>query len=183
MSKTHYDVSGIPMRHRDFRPKIDNKNEKWQSVYEHMKSRIQSGALLTALGGRGAGKTQLGVSLIGYVALELDLTCLYRKAFDVFLRIREGMKAPGDSEKKALDEFLSPFFLVIDAYEVRSDSDFENRVLDHIIDKRYDNLKSTLIISNDTAAKFSAQIGPSICDRIRETGVMAEMNWESFRAK
>jgi DNA replication protein DnaC len=121
--------------------------------------------------------------LIGYTALKLDLSAMYRKAFDVFLRIREGMKAQGDSEKKAIEEFTSPFFLVIDAYEVRSDSDFENRILDHIVDKRYDNMKSTLILSNDTVQNFEKQVGPSICDRIRETGGIVEMAWQSFRLR
>jgi DNA replication protein DnaC len=91
------------------------------------------------------------------------------------------MREVGGSEKEAVREFTRPYFLVIDAYEVRGETAFENRILDHVIDLRYDAMKPTLIISNDTPEKFSQSVGLSIIDRIKETGGIVEMNWGSFR--
>jgi DNA replication protein DnaC len=100
---------------------------------------------------------------------------------EIFFRIREGMKTEGDSERAAIEEFLKPYFLVVDAYEVRADSEFENRILDYIIDKRYDNMKSTLLISNEIKEKFMGVLGPSICDRMKESGGIIELKGKSFR--
>jgi DNA replication protein DnaC len=183
MSKIDYSTSGVPLRHRSFIPGTDSTSEQWSAVYDKIKGVIEKGALVAVVGSRGTGKTQLAAALIGYTALKIDKSCMYKKAFDMFLRIREAMKTTGDSERAAIEEFIKPYLLVIDAYEVRSDSDFENRMLDHIIDKRYDNLKTTIIISNDTVQNFEKTIGVSICDRIRETGGIIEMVWGSFRNK
>ena len=181
MSREDYDASGVPERHRKFRPLDDNKSEEWIQVYNGIKKNIQTGAIFAIVGTRGAGKTQIGASLIGYITLELDRTAAYRKAFDIFLRIREAMNDRNDSERAAVHEFVKRYFLVIDAYEVRSESSFENRSLDHIIDLRYDALRPTLIISNDTPESFSKSVGLSIMDRIKETGGIIEMNFKSFR--
>jgi len=181
MGSEEYRNSGVPERHKHFRPITDNKNEKWGQVYEAIKLRILSGAIFAIIGTRGSGKTQIGASLVGYVTLELDRGGMYRKAFDMFLRIRQAMNEHGDSEKSAVAEFSKPFFLVIDAYEVRGETAFENRILDHIIDLRYDAVKPTLIISNDTPDQFSKSVGPSIIDRITETGGIIPMEWDSFR--
>jgi DNA replication protein DnaC len=181
MGKEEYKNSGVPERHRAFRPAVDNKNEMWGRTYEAIKAKLPTGAIFAAIGTRGAGKTQLGAALIGHVALDLDRGVMYRKAFDMFLRIREAVHGKSDSEKAAVSEFSKPFFLVIDAYEVRGETAFENRILDHIIDLRYDAVRPTLIISNDTPEQFSKSVGLSIIDRIKETGGIIPMEWESFR--
>jgi len=180
MSTEDYDTSELPKRHKKFKPG-DNSHESWGKAYDKIKRLIDTGAIFAIIGTRGTGKTQIGACLIGHVAINLERTVAYRKAFDVFLRIREAMKLSGDSERKAVSEFVKPYFLVIDAYEVRSESPFENRTLDHIIDRRYDSVHPTLIISNDTPESFTKSVGVSICDRISETGGIIEMNWESFR--
>jgi DNA replication protein DnaC len=181
MSNRLYDASGVPLRHKDFDPSVDNQVPEWKSLYEKLKLKINSGALIGLVGNRGTGKTQLGVSLIGYATYVLGKEALYRKSLEVFLRIREGMKSTTESERTAVDEFVKPFLLVIDAFEVRGDTEFEDRLLNHIIDKRYDLMKSTVIISNDTRDVLQKQLGPSICDRMNENGGICEMVWRSFR--
>lgn len=180
MGKEDYEVSGLPRRHKFFRP-VQSTNKKWLSIYDKIKNSLAVGSMFAVVGNRGTGKTQLGASLIGYVAFDLDKSVIYRKAFDIFLRVRESYKVDGDSEKKAVDFFVRRYFMVIDAFEVRGNTDFERRTIDHIIDLRYDMAFPTLIISNDTPKGFSDAVGPSIIDRLRETGGIIEMNWDSFR--
>lgn len=182
MSLELYESAGVPARHKTFRPG-QSTGEHWTELYGTLKAKISDGVIIPIVGKRGAGKTQLAACLIGYCAIDLDKSCLYTKSTDVFLRIRESMRIEGDSERAAIIEYVKPFLLVIDAFEVRSESLFENRMMDHIIDKRYDALKSTLIISNDTPEVLNKQLGESICDRIRETGGMVVLDEMSFRAK
>jgi DNA replication protein DnaC len=180
MSSLYAEEAGIPLRHRVFRPS-DSKSDEWNKIYELIKIHVENCGTVALIGNRGCGKTQMGACLIGYCYTKLEKTAKYRKAMEIFYRIREGMKTEGDSERAAIEEFLKPYFLVIDAYEVRADSEFENRTLDYIIDKRYDNMKSTLLISNETKEKFASVLGPSICDRMKEVGGIIELNGKSFR--
>jgi DNA replication protein DnaC len=180
MNNELYAAAGVPDRHKSFRPDQSIVPE-WSQAYNSLKMRLNEGVLLALIGNRGSGKTQLGSCLIGFCAHELGKSCLYQKSMDIFLRIREANKLDGDSEKKAVAEFLKPFLLVIDAYEVRGDTPFENRTMDHIIDKRYDLCKSTVIISNDNEESLKKSLGSSICDRMKETGGIIVMNWKSLR--
>jgi DNA replication protein DnaC len=176
-----YEESGIPDRHRDFRVK-DNSNSVWKNVYELAKAQISTGSTVALIGNRGTGKTQMSACLCGYCAFKMGRPCLYIKSFEFFLRIRDAMKK-GDSELDVIKKMLIPYLLVLDAYEVRGDTDFENRMMDHLIDKRYDNCKSTVIISNDNKKDFCSKVGASIVDRMKEGGGIFECGWESFRGK
>lgn len=175
-----YNAANVPERHKDFRP-AQSATEQWSSLYEQIKAVLNKGVITAIVGKRGCGKTQLGACLIGHCCLNLDLSAMYTKSTDIFLRIRESMRFEGDSERMAIQEFTKPYLLVIDAFEVRSDSQFENRMLDHIIDKRYDATRSTIILSNDTVKSLQLILGESIVDRVRETGEIIEMTWQSFR--
>lgn len=175
----YYNMAHIPRRHKEFKVK-DNKDETWQKNYENLKSKISKGAIIALLGNRGTGKTQMACCLIGHTVFNEFNTGRYVKALDMFLEIREGMK--NGCEKESMNEFLRPFTLVIDAYEVRSESDFENRMIDHIIDRRYDDRKTTIVISNDNMDTFVKNIGLSSMDRIRETGALINFKNKSFRA-
>jgi DNA replication protein DnaC len=170
----------VPTRLRGFRPK-DSKSEEWSKFYEGIKSKVASGCIFGICGIRGCGKSQLACCILGHTKTKLKKSAEYWKAQDIFLTIREAMNTKGDSERKAIDGFVKPFSLVIDAYEVRSDSDFENRMMDHIIDKRYDDMKTTIIVSNDTVQSFSKFLGPSTVDRMAQTGGIVELKNKSFR--
>jgi DNA replication protein DnaC len=179
-----YRLACVPERHSkdNFNPALST-NSLWNDSYGGIKARIGEGAIVSVVGGRGTGKTQLGACLIGHCCFNLSKSALYVKSLEIFLEIRKSMKTKDESEIDAIEKFTKPFLLVIDAYEVRSDSEFENRILNHIIDKRYDSMKSTIIISNDTKEEFSRQIGPSIRSRMEEDGGILELKNESFRVK
>jgi DNA replication protein DnaC len=126
----------------------------------------------------------MGCAIIGFCTKKLNKSALYVKAFDIFLDIREGMKGLShQTEKQAIEKHTKPFLLVIDAFEVRGDTDFENRTMDYIIDKRYDDEKATIIISNDKKTDLERILGVSIVSRISQLGGIIEMKTEDFRGK
>ena len=90
---------GIPERHRDFRP-AQSKSERWSKIYTSLKDKIDGGPILALLGGRGAGKTQLGVCLAGWTGFSARgplKRVSYKKAFDIFLDIRSSMRGDGQT--------------------------------------------------------------------------------------
>ena len=178
--KTRYAVnkwakSGVPDRHKLLVP---TGPEGWLEARKTLLETFGDGAIGVLTGKRGTGKTQLGVSLIrsfcwgGYCAS-------YEKAIDIFLTIREGMHENG--ERKVIQKYLDVDFLVIDAMEERGETPFEDRMLNYILDRRYDALQDTLLITNQTKERFAESAGASIISRIHESGVVLDCDWKSFR--
>jgi DNA replication protein DnaC len=146
------------------------------------------GSLFALWGPRGTGKTQLAVM----AAMEFPLPILpqenrlprYVKASDIFREIRGTFKRESTAtEKDVVASFITPLLLIIDEAQERGESDFENITLTHIIDKRYDAMLHTIIISNLRREELGKSLGASIVSRIHETGQDIECNWPSFREK
>lgn len=182
MSDELYGAASVSDHHKRFRP-LQSTAEPWSVAYNRLRERLNESAIWAIIGKRGTGKTQMAACLVGHCAYGLKKTCTYCKSMDIFLKIRESMSACGDSEYRAVNLYVKPFLLVIDAYEVRSDSEFENRTLNYIVDKRYDSMRVSIIISNDSEVSLRKSLGPSICSRMTESGGILETNWKSFRDK
>ena len=155
---------------------------EWMAALETIRSKLGTGFLIALLGIRGAGKTQLAVEAIRG-QLEAGREGRYVKAMDLFIRFREAFRKDGPKENDVLEEFTRPDILVIDAMEERGETQFEDRMIAHLIDLRYDAMLDTLLISNQTKDAFSKAIGNSAVSRINETGATVECNWESFRKR
>lgn len=150
--------------------------------WEKLSTAIGTGMIAVIIGNRGAGKTQMAVCAIRN-ACRKELSARYVKALNFFLDIRETYQNKERSEKEVLKEYCEPELLVIDAIENRSESQFENLLLNHLIDIRYDQIKDTVLIGNQNEKEFSASMGPSIVDRIHECGIKIICNQKSFRRK
>lgn len=170
-----WERSGVPNRHKKMR---EYRCESWLKWCDKAKERSGTGMILVLLGGRGVGKTQMSVEIIRHVCKQ-NQTAMYTKAIDIFLSLRESMRVT--SENDALKKFLKPSLLVIDAMEERGETTWEDRLLSHIIDKRYDDCNDTIMISNQKKNVFLESCGSSIVSRIKETGGVVECDWESFR--
>ena len=170
--------SGVPERQRLCEP--DLKNALGEKL-DLMKSEIHTGMLYALIGKRGTGKTQCAVQLIKY-ACNKKISAKYAVTMDFFMDIKETYKTHADStEARVLKDYLKPQFLILDEIHERGESEWENRLLTHMIDKRYGALKDTILISNQTHDVFCMSIGNSILSRLNETGGIIVCNWESFR--
>jgi DNA replication protein DnaC len=172
--------SNVPYRHASFEPPKDGP---WREAYETLKPKLGTGFLYVVMGNRGTGKTQIGTALIGTCCWWKLRSGMYVKALDIFIALREAYRKDGDAESQVIGRFVKPSLLVIDAMEERGETAFEDRLLNHIIDKRYDNMDDTLLITNQTPEAFATSAGPSIVSRIHETGDKIVCDWESFRKK
>ena len=133
-------------------------------------------AQITAfLGDRGTGKTIEACRMIyrwcEHTTNEKAVAARYTKALQIFMAIREAYQTGSkQTEKQLVEEFLRPHLLVIDEIQQRSESTWENNLLTHIIDRRYDAMRATIIIGNLTPAELGEQLGESITSRMTETG-------------
>jgi DNA replication protein DnaC len=87
------------------------------------------------------------------------------------------------SEKQVLKKLEDVGLLVIDEFQERGESQWENRIVKNLIDKRYSDGRPTIIIANMTRGDMGAALGDSVKDRVRECGCVIEFNWTSYRAQ
>lgn len=179
--------------------RIDLRGAEWHAAFEDAKPIIRSGGFVAMVGERGPGKTQMAAEIArtgefpndetiavssgsGIVAHAISKTALYRRAMDVFLDLRHAAKNfSNTSEKQVLETLSSVGLLVIDEFQERGESEWENRVIKNLIDKRYAAQRATIVIANMTRKDLFAALGESIVDRARENGKSIEFNWPSFR--
>lgn len=162
--------------------------QKWRDALEQMRTAISIGEvdLMALLGNRGNGKTLLAVRLMADMVkgntgpTAKDRAVRYFKAADLFRYMRDVVRK-GTSEEEAIEMLANLDLLVIDEAHERGETDFENRTLTGIIDHRYDRMKPTILIANQTKADFGASMGPSIVSRMQETGFVIECDWPSVR--
>jgi DNA replication protein DnaC len=172
--------SGISERHTLLKPE-QTTNKEWIDKWEILKNELGKGIIIMIIGNRGAGKTQLASCAIRE-SCKMLRPSKYIKALSFFLEVRKTYKNNSErSEHDVIREFTRPQLLVIDAIENRSDTPFENLLLNHLIDLRYDAMKDTIVIGNLTEAEFAASVGVSIVDRIYEGGIKIVCQWKSFR--
>ena len=171
--------SGIPARHRNI-PPSELRGAPWLGLKSKIEARLGDGIIVALVGRRGTGKTQLAVE-VAKVAAMAGKRPLYSTAMEFFISIKECYREAGGSERKVIETYSTPALLVLDEVQERGETLWEDRLLTHLVDRRYQAQKDTILISNQTQEAFRESIGDSISSRIIETGGVVVCNWDSYR--
>ena len=179
-----FEVAGTSKRHHVKKLEELQKHQNWASAYQRACEIIDHGEMLVLLGTLGNGKTQMGVQLIRRACVSLR-NCMYLRCREVGMELRKcyGSRAEGISERKAIAAFCRPDLLVLDECQEKADTEWEQRSLTLILDKRYGDMKPTVLIANGNENDLPRILGRSASDRIQEGGGVLLFNWESFRRK
>lgn len=170
--------SNLPLRHRQ---PVEPRGEGWLSLLARIQAKAHSGFIIALCGSRGTGKTQLAATIAKSYA-KAGKAPLYSTAMGFFLDIKESFEGKR-SEKAVLDAYCGPSLLILDELQERGETPWEDRLLTHLIDRRYGALKDTLLITNQNQTTFLEAIGNSVASRIVETGGVAFCDWPSYRTK
>lgn len=171
-------ATNIPKRHAE---RTEFTGEQWLKRKAQIAEKIGTGFLFALIGLRGAGKTQIGVEVIRE-SVNRERSAEYTTAMDIFLDIKGSFNRDAHiTEAQTVASFLKPKLLVIDEIQERAESAWEDRILTHIINKRYNDEKDTLLIGNIKPGTFLETMGASVVSRLNETGGIIECDWESFR--
>lgn len=169
-----------PLKHVKNRSKIDYQTS-WGEKLLSIERRFNQGFLIALVGANGPGKTQLGVELMFKMTEQLK-RALYCTATEFFMDVKATYHSQSPhSERSVIEQYSKPYLLVIDELGKCGQTEWEDRLLFEMIDRRYRNMKDTLLISNEEKPKFLESIGASLRSRMQETGGIIECNWPSFR--
>lgn len=175
-----FNAARVPARHAALK---NPEGGPWSDCLRGVQSRLGSGGIMALIGTRGTGKTQIACELVRENA-KRGRTSRFTLAMDIFLAIRASYRKDSTTdEAKVVEEFCKPRLLVIDEIQERAETPFEDRILTHIINHRYNDEKDTLLIGNIKRDEFCKAMGASIVSRLNETGGLIVCDWPSFREK
>ncbi len=150
--------------------------------------------ILVLAGTRGTGKTQLAVLALakavincrrskGGFSYEFDGVGHYYRVRTLLGTVKETYSPDEpESEMELLRRLASTPYMVLDEYAAVGLSETDRAILQELFDRRYEQLRRTIIITNVTRDGLQDVMDDSTLSRIQETGVVLECTWPSFRA-
>lgn len=168
----------FPDLHRDRAASMPDPVWPDPEVYADVLAKVEAGGIVALIGKRGTGKTQMSV----YLALDAELQPMYFTASDLCRWLKAWLSLSGPDEGHNRRLLAEVPMLVIDELQVRLGTEYEDKELTALIDKRYTRGLATVLIANLTTDEFAKHIGGSVISRMQETGLVVECEWASFRA-
>lgn len=184
------ELAGIPARFRnksieDYRATTPGQRavatislryaESWPEQY-------RKGGSLVMVGGPGTGKTHLACGIANQIMPEHMATVAFGAVSTIIRAIRSTYGGKG-SESQAMNELLKPDLLIMDEIGAEGGSDHDTKLLFEIINKRYENLRPMILISNLNADDLEKYLGQRVMDRFRECGTVLAFDWASHRGQ
>ena len=190
-TETLLSQSGIPLR---FKTKTldgyDAKTEEQERALRIARAYVQDwtkiserGTCLIFTGNAGTGKTHLACAIatevIGqgasarFIAV-IDALRLVKRSYD---------RTSSGTEDDAIAELVKPRLLILDEVGADYGTEHSKTILFDIINKRYENIKPTIVLTNLDAAALREYFGERIVDRLREGGgKLVTFTWVSHRS-
>lgn len=143
----------------------------------------QQWAVLVLFGGVGTGKTLLASELAEALIDNLNMSVRYCTAKQMISEIQASYSDDTKSEEGEVLRFVQYNVLIIDEIDAKPDRENANILLTEIINRRYNEEKPVVVITNqpfDNLAKF---VGDRVDDRLHENAYVCSFDWPSFRRR
>lgn len=184
-------ASRIPKRFRDrmietFATKHDKRAAKvleiaWDYVADFKTTKLQ-GRSLVFCGNPGTGKTHLACGIAHRIMGE-GHTALYTTLIDLVLDIKRTWGRESEfTEQEVISRYSVPELLILDEVGVQFGTDTERQILFRVINRRYEEVLPTILISNLGLSDLVEMVGERTLDRFNEGGgKIIPFAWQSYR--
>ena len=155
-----------------------------KSYVDQFAENYQAGRSLILTGNLGTGKTHLASGMVRAVITQHRATALIVSAAEVIRVFKSTMdRSASYSDRDLLIELAGFDLLVIDEVGAQAGTAYELGLLHEVIDRRYQLVVPTVLVSNLAAEDLSLYIGDRALDRMRQNGGQAVgFTWSSMRA-
>ena len=152
---------------------------KVQDYIAHLEQYADQGRSLVFLGNIGTGKTHLAVSLLK-AFLQKGGSGVFLSVSDLIIDIRDSWG--NGTTRSTIELYSQADLLVLDEVGVQAGTDNERQILFAILNRRYNEVKPTVLITNLTIQGFKEFVGKRIFDRLKEGGgELIAFTGESYR--
>ena len=137
---------------------------------------------LLLIGTPGTGKTHLSASIIRNILHNSTKSARYYTSAEIAQKMMDTWSDASRSEKEVIDHFSSFDLLVIDEYGLHDRHEKRLEMIHKVLYSRYDNMKSTLLISNFTVQNMQRDLGVRLWSRLHENHlIVVPCYWDDRR--
>lgn len=156
---------------------------KCQSYADNFVEHFEAGRNLLLTGNVGNGKTHLACSIAQQVIRQHSAVAVITSAAEIIRVFKGAMeRGAGYTDRDVLTELAGFDLLIIDEVGAQAGTAFELAMLHEVIDRRYNLVKPSVVISNLNPKALEQYIGERALDRLRENGsLLAGFTWASAR--
>ena len=182
--------TGIPPRYLDATLQAwKNTDPSMEAIHKRLVDYCASfdialdrGNNLIFIGSPGTGKTYAACAVIHEVVAKHDHSAVYITANDFLLRLRNSYNPEADEcEMDVFTSYTAPSLLVLDEVGRHKDSKHAADSLFALLDRRYREVRPTIVISNMSKDELVDYLGNALVSRLRQGGAMLGFYWEDQR--
>lgn len=184
-------AAGIPARFKEatvwnWQHAMDQQRRVWQWASDYANQfdiALAHGRCGLFIGAPGTGKTHLAIGILRHI-VEKGGSGHYTTVMDLLGRIKATFGgSSGETEEQVIREVCSCDMLVIDEVGRSLDTTYEVVQFFRVLDRRYRDVKPTILVSNLAKPEFIKFLGSAVCDRMREAGgKLMVFDWASQRS-
>ncbi|ELD7972008.1 ATP-binding protein [Escherichia coli] len=147
--------------------------------------RLKQGGGLVMCGKPGTGKNHLALAIARDVIEKHQSPVIFTTALKIAREFKSTWsKTATRSENDVIAHFTTPDLLIIDEVGVQFGSEAEKLIMFEIINTRYERMKPTILISNQTKEELAAFVSERVIDRMSDGGgCTLSFTWDSYRSK
>lgn len=157
--------------------------KKTKAFAENFPRAMELGASFVFCGPPGTGKTHLACAIGNYVMATYGNSVLFITVFDLIQRVKATYGDRDKTEREVMQSFVMHDLLILDEVGVQFGTEYEKVIITDLINRRYAEMRPTVILSNLDQADLENYLGARVVDRMYEGGggVLA-FGWGSYRA-
>ena len=149
---------------------------------ENFPAHLKRGDGLILSGMPGTGKSHIAAAILqGILPKHVGM---YATCMGAIRAVRETWRKDSErSEREVLSILGDVPLLVLDEIGVQYGTDGEQTIIFDILDRRYRDMRPTILLTNQDKAGFKQFIGERAYDRMTETARWVPFDWPSYRAQ
>jgi DNA replication protein DnaC len=138
-------------------------------------------AALIMAGQTGTGKTLMACELAQSLINRASISVRYITAKGMVSEIQASYGREGKSEEGEIARFAQYDVLILDEIDALPNRENSLLLLTEIINRRYNDNKPVIVISNQSLALLAQFVGDRVHSRLYENSFPCDFSWEDFR--